>query len=250
MSGHSRWAGIKHKKAIIDAKRGKAFTRLGREITVAAKEGGGNPENNVRLRKAIEDAREANMPQENIKRAVQRGTGELPGATFEEVRYEGYGPGGAAILVDATTDNRNRTGSEIRKIFSEHGGNIAEAGAVSWMFSLKGYITVEKNKTNEESLLNLVLESGGDDMKSSDEDVYEIFTSPADFEKVKKALQAQNIPLSSAEITQISQTIIPVKGEDAEKLLALVEEIENHDDVKTVHSNFDVPKEILDKIST
>lgn len=248
MSGHSRWAGIKHKKAVIDAKKGKAFTKLGREITVAAKEGGGNPDNNVRLRKAIDDAREANMPQENIKRAVQRGTGELPGAMFEELRYEGYGPGGVAVLVEATTDNRNRTGSEIRKIFSERGGNVADAGAVAWMFALKGYITVEKNKVDEESLLTLALESGAEDMKSSDEDVYEILTLPGDFEKVKKALQTKKVPFASAEVTQISQTLIPVKGQDAENLLALVQELEDHDDVKAVYANFDVPKEMLAKL--
>jgi YebC/PmpR family DNA-binding regulatory protein len=247
MSGHSRWAGIKHKKAIVDAKRGKIFTKLGREISVAAREGGGNPENNARLRKAIEDAREANMPQENVKRAIQKGTGEIPGASYEEVRYEGYGPGGVAVLVDATTDNKNRTSSEIRKIFSEHGGNIAEAGAVSWMFSVKGYITVEKNKSSEDALLNLSLEAGAEDMKSADEEVYEIFTDPHDFEKVKSALQTQNIPIASAQVTKISQTVIPLKGEEAEKVLTLVNALEDHDDVSQVYANFDIPKEMMEK---
>lgn len=247
MSGHSRWAGIKHKKAIIDSKRGKVFTRLGREITVAAREGGGNPENNARLRKAIEDAREANMPQDNVKKAIQRGTGELPGAAYEEIRYEGYGPGGAAILVEVVTDNKNRTAPEIRKIFSEHGGNIAEAGAVGWMFSTKGYISIEKNKVNEESLLNLALESGAEDMKSTDEDYFEIFTTPNDFEKVRSVLQSSHISIAQSEVTQISQTTIPLQGSNAEQVVALVKELEEHDDVKSVYSNFDVPKEILEK---
>lgn len=249
MSGHSRWAGIKHKKAIIDSKRGKIFTRIGREISVAAKEGGGNPENNAQLRKAMEDAREVNMPQENIKRAVQRGTGELPGVSFEEVRYEGYGPQGVAILVEATTDNKNRTTAEIRKIFSEHGGNIAEAGAVGWMFSLKGYIAVEKKAVSEESLLSLALDSGAEDMKSNDEDYYEIFTTPADFQKVKNALESKKIPMTNQELTQISQTSIAVSGDAAQKLLSLIQELEDHEDVKSVFSNFDIPKEILLKMS-
>ncbi|MBI2118021.1 MAG: YebC/PmpR family DNA-binding transcriptional regulator [Elusimicrobia bacterium] len=249
MSGHSRWAGIKHKKAIIDSKRGKIFTRIGREISVAAKEGGGNPENNARLRKAMDDAREVNMPQENIKRAIQRGTGEIPGVSFEEVRYEGYGPQGVAILVEATTDNKNRTTAEIRKIFSEHGGNIAEAGAVAWMFSLKGYIAVEKKVVSEESLLSLALDSGAEDMKSSDEDYYEIFTMPQDFQKVKDALESKKISVTNQELTQISQTSITVSGEEAQKLLSLIQELEEHEDVKSVFSNFDIPKEILLKMS-
>lgn len=248
MSGHSKWAGIKHKKAIIDSKRGKVFTRLIREVTVAARDGGGNPENNPRLRKAMEDAREANMPLDNIKKAIQRGTGELPGVAYEEIRYEGYGPGGVAILVEVVTDNKNRTAPEIRKIFSEHGGNIAEAGAVGWMFSTKGYIGIEKNKVSEESLLNLALESGAEDMKSTDEDYFEIFTSPPDFEKVRSALQSNHIPIAQAEVTQISQTTIPLQGAKAEQVVALVKELEDHDDVKSVYSNFDVPKEILEKV--
>ncbi len=250
MSGHSRWAGIKHKKAVIDAKRGKVFTRLGREITVAAKEGGGNPENNARLRKAIEDAREANMPQENVKRAIQRGTGEIPGVNFEEVRYEGYGPGGAAILVEATTDNKNRSSSEIRKIFSDHGGNIAEAGAVSWMFSLKGYITVDKTKVDEEKLLALVLDAGAEDMKTGEDDCFEIISSAHDFEKIKKTLEANKIPMAAKEVTQISQNFVPVQGAEAESLIALVQALEEHDDVNAVYSNFDIPKEILEKVNS
>jgi YebC/PmpR family DNA-binding regulatory protein len=248
MSGHSKWAGIKHKKAIIDSKRGKVFTKLGREITVAARAGGGNPENNPRLRKAIEDAREANMPQDNIKKAIQKGTGEIPGAVYEEVRYEGYGPGGVAILAEAATDNKNRTSSELRKIFSVHGGNMAEAGAVSWMFSLKGAITIDRKSVDEESLLNLALEAGAEDMKSGDEEFYEIFTSPSDFEKVKEAVKSKGIPVAYAEITQISSTTIPVKGQEADGVLALVRELEDHDDIKSVYCNFDIPKEILEKV--
>jgi YebC/PmpR family DNA-binding regulatory protein len=248
MSGHSRWAGIKHKKAIVDSKRGKVFTKLGKEISIAARQGGGNPENNARLRKAIEDAREANMPQDNIKRAVQRGTGEIPGIVIEEVRYEGYGPGGVAVMVEVTTDNKNRTAPEIRKIFSDHNGNLAEIGAVGWIFSVKGVLAVEKSKTDEETLLNLVLEAGAEDMKTSDEDVYEIITAPADFEKVKTALTSKQIPLASAEVTQVPQTLVPLKGADAESMLALMQELEDHEDVKTVHANFDVPKEILNKV--
>lgn len=248
MSGHSRWAGIKHKKAVVDAKRGKVFTRLGREITVAAREGGGNPDNNARLRKAIDDAREANMPQENVKRAVQRGTGEIPGVNFEEIRYEGFGPGGAAVLVDVTTDNKNRTAPEIRKIFTDHGGSLGEQGAVGWMFSLKGLITVEKNKVDEESLLSLALESGAEDMKSVDEEVFEVTTSPADFEKVRAALAAKNISVADAQVTQVAQTSIPLSGAAAESVLALVQELEEHEDVKAVYSNFDVPKELLNKV--
>ncbi len=246
MSGHSRWAGIKHKKAIIDSKKGKAFTKLGREVTVAAKAGGGNPEHNARLRKAIEDAREANMPQENIKKAIQKGTGEIPGVTFEEIRYEGYGPGGVAILVDVMTDSRNRTSNEIRKIFSERNGNMGEAGAVGWMFTPKGIIGVDKKSANEDDLLNLVLEAGAEDMVTH-EDSYEITTAPADFEKVKSALAAKNIPVGFAEVALIASTTVPLAGEQAEQALALVRDLEDHDDVKTVHSNFDIPKELLEK---
>ena len=248
MSGHSRWAGIKHKKAIIDSKKGKAFTKLAREIMVAARAGGGNPENNASLRKAIEDAREANMPQDNVKKAIQKGTGEIPGLMVEEIRYEGYGPRGVAVMVDIVTDNKNRTGSEIRKIFTVHNGNMAEAGAVGWMFALKGYITIEKKSVDEDTLLNLALDAGAEDMKSADEDSYEITTAPADFEKVKEAIQSKNIPISYAETTQIAGTTVPVSGADADNVLNLVRELEDHEDVKAVYCNFDIPKEILEKV--
>ena len=209
MSGHSRWAGIKHKKAIVDSKKGKLFTKLIKEITVAARAGGGMIENNARLRKAVDDARNANMPQDNVKKAIQRGTGELPGVNYEEIRYEGYGPGGAAILVDVMTDNKNRSAPEIRKIFSDYNGSIGEAGSVGWMFSAKGAITVEKNKISEDQLFALALELGAEDIKNEDEDYYEIFTDPTLLETVKKGLEEKAVPVVGAEVSQISQTLSP-----------------------------------------
>ncbi len=245
MSGHSRWAGIKHKKAIVDSKRGKAFTKLGKEITVAAKQGGGNPENNARLRKAIEIAREANMPQDNVKKAIQRGTGEIPGVVYEEIRYEGYGPGGAAVLVDVSTDKKNRTAPEIRKIFTDHGGTLGEAGAVGWMFSAKGIFTIEKSKVSEDTLMTLALDAGAEDIKSGDDEYYEVFTAPANFEAVKEALQKNNVEILDGQVTLVSQTTVPLTGKAAEDILKLVEALEDHDDVNKVFSNFDVPKEML-----
>jgi YebC/PmpR family DNA-binding regulatory protein len=248
MSGHSRWAGIKHKKAAIDAKRGKVFTRIIREIVVAAREGGGNIENNARLRKVVESAREANMPADNVKKAIQRGTGEIPGAMYEEVTYEGYGPGGVALLVEGTTDNKNRTASEIRKVFSSHGGNMGENGCVSWMFTSRGYIGVEKSKFNEEDLMSLALDLGADDFRSDDEDYYEILTKPADYEKVKSALEEKKVPLAIAELTFLPQTYIKLSGKDAEQMMAIMEALEEHDDVKNVYSNFDISKQEMEAI--
>jgi len=250
MSGHSRWAGIKHKKGIADAKRGKLFTKIIREITIAARLSGGHPESNPRLRKAMDDAREANMPADNVKKAVQRGTGELPGVNYEELVYEGYGPSGVAVMVEATTDNKNRTVGEIRRIFSQHGGNLGESGAVGWMFESKGLITVEKSKATEDQLMGLVLDAGADDLKSEDPDVFEITSTPADFEKVKKALQAQNIPLATAEVTLVPKNFVKLTGTPANQMLALMNELEDHDDVKTVHANFDIPKDILEAASS
>jgi len=241
MSGHSKWAGIKHKKAAVDAKRGKVFTKIIREITIAARQGGGNPDNNPRLRKAIDAAKDANMPQDNIKKAIQRGTGEIPGVIYEEVVYEGYGPGGVAVLLEATTDNRNRTTSEIRKIFSKHGGSLGENGCVSWMFSSRGYIAVEKSKVGEEQLLSLVLDAGADDLRTDDDDYYEIITSPENFESLKKLLPEKNIPIATAELTMLPQTYIKLTGDDAQRMMALMEELEGHDDVKNVYANFDIP---------
>ncbi len=246
MSGHSKWAGIKHKKAIVDAKRGKLFTKIIRELTVAAREGGNDPSGNARLRKAIEDAKNANMPQENVKRAIQKGTGELPGTSYEECVFEGYGPGGVAVLVSGLTDNKNRTTAELRKIFSKHGGNLGEAGCVGWMFKKKGLIQISKKKGNEEELMNLALESGAEDFKSDDEDVYEVLTEPVDFEKIKKSLE--KIGLEIAEITMLPQTYIKLMGKEAEQMLHLMESLEDHDDVQNVYANFDIPKEIMEKM--
>jgi YebC/PmpR family DNA-binding regulatory protein len=248
MSGHSKWAGIKHKKAIIDAKKGKVFTRIIREISVAARQGGPNPEHNARLRKAMDDGKVANMPLDNVKKAIQRGTGELPGVVYEEIVYEGYGPGGVAVMLEGTTDNKNRTASEIRKIFSSHGGNLGENGCVSWMFSQKGYISVEKAKSNEDELMTMALDLGAEDFRSEDEDVFEIFTKPADFEKVKKGLDDKKIPLTLAEITFQPQTFIKLTGKQAEQMLALMDGLEEHDDVKSVYANFDISKQEMEAL--
>jgi len=248
MSGHSKWAGIKHRKMAQDAKRGRIFTKLIREITIAAREGGGNPEHNPRLRKAIDDARTENMPAENIKRAIQRGTGEIPGAIYEEVVYEGYGPGGVAVIVEATTDNRNRTTAEIRRIFSEHNGNLGESGCVSWMFKKKGYLAVEKSKIGEDELISIALDAGAEDVRTDDEDLYEIITLPEDFEKVKKILEEKKIPLSSTEITFFPQSYIKLDEKKAETMLALMNALEEHEDVKNVYANFDIPKAVMEKV--
>jgi len=244
MSGHSKWAGIKHKKAIIDAKKGKVFTRIIREITTAARQGG-NMESNARLRKAIEDSKNANMPSDNVKKAIQRGTGELPGVTYDEMVYEGYGPGGVAVMVEITTDNKNRTHSEIKKIFSSHGGNIGECGCVGWMFQPKGIIMVEKSQVSEDDMISLALDSGAEDVVTDDEKFYEIVTLPAEFEKVKSALQGKNINIETAEVSMIPSTYIKLEGEDARKMIAMAEELEDHEDVKNFHSNFDVPEDIV-----
>jgi len=248
MSGHSKWAGIKHKKGAIDAKRSKVFTRIIREITIAARLGGGVLENNPRLRKATESAHEANMPSDNIKKAIQRGTGELPGVNYEELMYEGYGAGGVAMLVEITTDNKNRTASDIRKIFSDHAGNLGESGCVAWMFHPKGYLTIEKNKVAEDKLFNLALEAGAEDIKA-DGSEFEVITPVDHFEKVKAAIQTEKIPILSAEITMMPQNTVRVEGNVAEKIVALMNELEEHEDVKTVSANFDIPDEIMEKLS-
>jgi len=249
MSGHSKWAGIKHKKASIDAKRGQIFSKIIREITVAARQAGGDPGGNPRLRMAMDKARAVNMPQDNIKKAIQRGTGELPGVAYEELVYEGYGPGGVAVLVEVTTDNKNRTTAEVRKTFSRHGGNLGDAGCVGWMFNKKGYITVDKNKIKEEELIEIALESGAEDVKANDEDLFEIITQPRDFEKVKKTLKEKNIEINSGEITMLPQTYIKLEGAKAEQMLRLMDELDNNDDVQNVYANFDIPKEIMEKVS-
>jgi YebC/PmpR family DNA-binding regulatory protein len=241
MSGHNKWASIKHKKATTDAKKGKVFTKIIREIVVAIKESGAQIENNARLRKAIEDAKEANMPQDNIKKAIQRGTGEIPGDVYEEMVYEGYGPAGVALIVEVTTDNKNRTASDIRKMFSSHNGNLGEAGCVSWMFERKGYITVKKSATDEETVMNTVLEAEAEDFKSeANSDVYEIITLPSDLETVKNVLREKNIAVESAEVTMVPQTQITLKGDNAKNILKLMDALEEHDDVKNVYANFNI----------
>ncbi|HYA88268.1 MAG TPA: YebC/PmpR family DNA-binding transcriptional regulator [Nitrospirota bacterium] len=244
MSGHSKWATTKHKKAATDAKRGKIFTKLAKEITVAAKLGGGDPNGNPRLRTAIAKAKGVSLPAENIKRAIQKGTGELPGVSYEEVMYEGYGPGGVAVIVDVMTDNRNRTVSEIRNIFSKAGGNMGEAGCVAWMFHKKGYLVVNRSKVGEDKLMSLALEAGAEDMQTEDEN-YVVTTPPNDFEKVKKALEDGGVVPDVAEITMIPQTYVELTGKEAHQMLRLVETLEDNDDVQNVYANFDIPEEIM-----
>lgn len=241
MSGHSRWAGIKHKKGAIDAKKGKIFTKISREITIAAKGGGGLPENNSRLRKAMDDAKAANMPSDNVKKAIQRGTGEIPGVVFEEVSYEGYGPGGVAVMVTGTTDNRNRTSSDVRQIFASHGGNMGESGCVAWNFAMKGLIVVEKSAfSDEDKLMTAALDAGAEDIKTSHPEIFEVVTAPGDVEKVKAALAAAKVPVVSAEATMVPGTTVALEGSAAEKMVSLIEELENYDDVKDVYSNADI----------
>lgn len=248
MSGHNKWASIKHKKAATDAKKGKVFTKIIKELTMAAKAGGGDPGGNARLRKAIDDAKAANMPQDNIKKAIQRGTGELPGVTYEEVVYEGYGPGAVAVIVEATTENKNRTSNEIRKIFSSHGGNMGESGCVGWMFHKKGLIEIPRTNYKEEELMDVVLDAGASDM-STDEDVYSVTTEPGDFQTVKEKLDEKKISYNYAEVTLVPQSFIKLVGNQAEQMMALVEDLEDHDDVKTVHSNVDIPQAEMERIA-
>lgn len=245
MSGHSKWSSIKHKKGAADAKRGQLFTKLIKEITAAARSGGGSPEGNPRLRLSIAKAKEANMPKDNIEKAIQRGTGELPGITYEEVLYEGYAPGGVAILVEAITDNKNRTTAEVRSIFTKNGGNLAGSGAVAWIFHKKGYILIDKKAVGEERLMEVVLGAGGEDLKSGVES-YEITTSPKDFEPVKEALQKAGLSWQSAELTMLPGSIVPVQDEaSAKRILAFMEFLEEHDDISHAYANFDIPDSIL-----
>ncbi|MGZ4812788.1 MAG: YebC/PmpR family DNA-binding transcriptional regulator [Terriglobales bacterium] len=248
MSGHSKWATIKHKKGALDAKRGKIFTRLIREISMAAKSGG-DPDKNPRLRKAILDAKAENMPADNIKRAIQRGTGELPGASYEEFNLEGYGPGGVAVLVDLSTDNRNRTVSEIRHAFGKNGGNLGEAGSVAWMFHKKGDIVVPKSAAKEDDLMSLVLEAGGEDLKDDGEN-WEIITDPHAFEAVLEALKKANVTPTTSEIAMIPQNYIKLEGQQATTMIRLVEALEEQDDVQHVWSNFDVDLKQLEEVAS
>ena len=248
MSGHSKWATIKHKKGAADAKRGKVFTRLIKEISMAAK-AGGDPDGNPRLRTAILAAKAENMPADNIKRAIQRGTGELPGAQYEEATFEGYGPGGVALLVDVSTDNRNRTVSEIRHAFTKNGGNMAEAGAVAWMFHKKGYIVVPKSAIKEDALMDLVLENGGEDLNDDGEN-FEVFTDTHNFEKVNEAIRKAGITPAMAEISMIPQNYIKLEGQQAGNMIRLIEALEDHDDVQHVYSNFDVDQKQLEEVAS
>ena len=244
MSGHSKWHSIKHKKGALDAKRGRMFTKLIKEITIAARIGGGDAEGNPRLRKAIQDAKAVNMPADNIKRAMQKGTGELEGGQIEEIMYEGYGPGGVAMLVEVVTDNRNRTVSEIRHVFSKNGGNMGESGSVSWMFHKKGYIGIDKSKADEDTLMTLAIDAGADDFQS-DESSYEIYTSPEAFEGVLNAIKSKNIETLSAEVSMIPQTQVKVEGKTAQQVLKLMEALDEHDDVQHVYANFDIEESEL-----
>jgi YebC/PmpR family DNA-binding regulatory protein len=248
MSGHSKWATIKHKKGALDAKRGKIFTRLIREIAMAAKAGGGDADGNPRLRTAIVAAKAENMPADNIKRAIQRGTGELPGTTYEEFTLEGYGPGGVAILAEISTDNRNRTVSEIRHVFGKHGGNMAEAGAVSYMFHKKGDILVAKAAAKEDDLMAVVLEAGADDLKD-DGDNWEVITAPSAYEAVLEAVKKAGIEPVSASVAMVPQTYIKLEGAQAAAMIRLMEAMEDHDDVQNVHANFDIDQKLLEEVA-
>jgi YebC/PmpR family DNA-binding regulatory protein len=246
MSGHSKWSQIKHKKANTDAKKGKSFTKIVKEITVAARSGGGDPEGNPRLRLAIDKAKEVNMPSDNIKKAVMKGTGELPGTTYDESIYEGYGPGGAAIMMEVMTDNKNRTVSEIRYILSKNGGNLGESGCVSWIFDKKGYILVEKTKVDEDALMSIVLDAGAEDMKNDPkEENYEIITTADTLETVKDAIQRNKIDISLAEVTMLPKNYVPLEGPAAEQMLRLIDGLEDHDDIQNVYANFDVTDDSL-----
>ncbi|HYG98949.1 MAG TPA: YebC/PmpR family DNA-binding transcriptional regulator [Terriglobales bacterium] len=247
MSGHSKWATIKHKKGALDAKRGKIFTRLIKEITMAAK-GGGDPEKNPRLRTAIAAAKAENMPADNIKRAIQRGTGELPGVNYEEFMLEGYGPGGVAVLVDLSTDNRNRTVSEIRHAFGKYGGNMGEAGSVSWMFHKKGSIVVPKSAAKEDDLMNIILEAGGEDLRD-DGDNWEILTDPSAYEAVLEAVKNAGVKPEVAEVAMVPQNYIKLEGQSANTMIRLLEALEDQDDVQHVYSNFDMDEEQMEAMA-
>ncbi len=248
MSGHSKWASIKHKKGAADAKRGRLFTKLIREITVAAKNAGGNPDTNPSLRTAIARATDANMPKDNISKAIKKGTGELPGVTYESCAFEGYGPGGVALLVETLTDNKNRSSAEIRNIFSKKGGNMAGAGSVAWIFTSKGYILIDKAQISEDELFSIAVDAGAEDIKAGDKN-YEVFTGPKDFEAVKAVIEAKNIKWVSAELTKLPNSTIKISGNDAKQLLSLIEILEDHDDVQKVYANFDIPDEVLEEIA-
>jgi len=248
MSGHSKWKTNKGKKSIADAKKGAAYTKIIKELTVIAREGGGNPDTNPRLRAVMQKAKEANMPSDNVKMAIKRGTGELPGVVYETCMYEAYGPGGVAMMIEVLTDNKNRTSAEIRNIMSKKGGSFAGAGSVSWMFTMKGYFLIEKSQAKEDELMNIVLDAGAEDMKA-DEKNYEVFCSPQNFEKVKQAIEAKGIKMQDAETTMVPSSTIKLTGNDAKQLLSLIDALEEHDDVQQVYANFDIPDELMEKLA-
>ncbi len=247
MSGHSKWKTNKGRKAVADAKKSSAYTKIIKEITVAAREGG-NPDTNSRLRTAMARAKEANMPSDNVKMAIKRGTGELPGVVYETVMYEAYASGGVALLVEALTDNKNRSTAEIRNIMSKRGGNMAGAGSVSWMFTKKGYILIDKGQAKEDELMSIALDAGAEDFKTDDKN-YEITTSVQELEKVKQAIEAKGIKWLDAELTMVPSSTVKVTGNDAKQVLSLVDALEEHDDVQQVYANFDIPDEILEEMA-
>ncbi len=249
MSGHSKWATTKHKKAAIDSKRSGVFTKIIREMTTAARLGGGDPEGNARLRTAILKAKEANMPADNIKRAIQKGTGEIAGVVYDEMIYEGYGPGGVALLIQIMTDNKNRTAPEIRHLLSKHGGNLGETGSVGWMFDKRGYLTFPKKKTDEDRLMSVALDAGAEDIRSGDDENYEVITLPADFEKIKKILEDAKMVPAFSEVTYLPQTTIALEQKEAEQMIKIMEALEDHDDVQNVSANFDISDDIMEKIN-
>jgi len=247
MSGHSKWSTIKHKKAAQDARRGAMFTKVIKELTVAARMGGGDVDMNPRLRTAVLKAKAVNMPQDTMQRAIMKGTGELPGVNYEEITYEGYGPGGVAMIVTVLTDNRNRTVAEIRKIFSKNGGNLGESGCVAWMFQKKGLIVVDKDKVDEDELFTIALEAGAEDVRPADA-MYEVITSVEDFEPVKQGITTKGIEPSSSEVSLLPQTTVRLEGSQARQLLKLMDELEEHDDVQNVYANFDIPDEVMAEV--
>jgi len=248
MSGHSKWATIKRKKAATDQARGKLFSKYIKEITIAARHGGGDPEANPRLRGAVAAAKAVNMPSANIDRAIKRGTGEIEGVSYEETQYEGYASGGVAVLVEVATDNRNRTAGDVRHIFTKHGGNLGEAGSVSYLFKARGVILVDKSTASEDALIETVLDAGADDVNTEGES-YEVLTPPGRLEAVKEALAAKNVPIQSAELTKISSIQVSLSEKDAELVLRLVDALEDHEDVQKVYANFNVPDEVLTRLS-
>ena len=244
MSGHSKWHNIRLKKGKMDAERGKIFTRVSREIIMAARAGGGNPDANLRLRMAIQKARESSMPQDKIKNAIMRGTGELDGANYEETSYEGYGPGGVAVLVEAATDNRNRTVAELRNIFSKCGGNLGESGCVAWLFKPRGLISVVKDGKTEDQVMEAAIESGADDVKT-EEETYDVYTAPEDFGAVRNAMEGGGFRIRSAEVTMEPSTTVRLEGKPAEQMIRLMEQLEDHDDVQNVYANFDIEESVI-----